>query len=488
MNVNDDERNLFLAAEECPANEFSKNHWFAAHDERLIKALMAHGPVLIRGGRGAGKSALMIEASRRLQSSEYAFAFYVSLRYLPLLETTGKEYIKHFVELTSKEISKALPPVLNFNIQDSIEDLKVALIDLSLKTNKRIVLLFDDAAHIGREASLDEFFDMFRMISSAEISCKASIYPGVTRFGNRFDVYNDATVLDITKDERAENFNDFFFEVVKLRNENLAEQFSQYKNLTAIEVSGFLGRTVLGNMRAFILALNRLDVQGKYEGITSLRTLLMSLSSDYFWPLLEEVTPKLGMYEPLADVGVKIAEQLFAFAGEAKIPSIVIKREICQSIAKPLEILEYVGFIAKREASRSLRSGGRGPRYRLNLAMLLENSPTKMLSNELVESWLKDHLEVVDIGLTNNPINVVVPELDIGHSLSIFTVTVDKLLQSNAYPYGLTLDKVTRLQGANINTVGELVRVDNAALDAIPGIGDVWVKRIKNVVMQAVWM
>ena len=48
--------------------------------------------------------------------------------------------------------------------------------------------MFDDAAHIGREKPLEVFFDLFRTLSSSLTSCKASIYPGVTKFGVRFDV------------------------------------------------------------------------------------------------------------------------------------------------------------------------------------------------------------------------------------------------------------------------------------------------------------
>ena len=481
--------NIFLAAEDCPPSEFSRYHLFVEHDERLIRALIAHGPVLIRGGRGAGKSALMLEAARRLVANPSSIGIYISLRYLPLLRTTGVEYISHFARLTSEQVHKSVrASEETFPVCTTVESLKANLSALCSRTSKRIVLLFDDAAHIGRESSLDEFFDSFRMLSSSEVSCKASIYPGVTKFGVRFDVYNDATVLDISKDERSPEFNGFFLKVLKIRAPSFSLQLGAFSRLTDEEVAGLVARCVLGNMRAFVLAIDRLADQGTFEGFSSLRSLLMALAGDYFWPLLEEVRPKLGMYEPMAEVSQTIAEQLFEFAGESGTASVVIKREICQSIAKPLEILEYLGFIAKREASRAVTGGGRGPRYSLNLATLFERTRTKQLSNSMVKNWLYDHVEVLSINSSNNPISIVMPVLSTTNDLTVFALPVNKLQKSNAYPYGLTNDKIQRLVASGFSTIGEVAQASDEQLDAVPLIGDVWVRRIRDVVSQSIWM
>ena len=56
--VDDADGGLILAAEECPPEKFDQLHTFSKHDDVIIRKLSAHGPVLIRGGRGSGKSAL----------------------------------------------------------------------------------------------------------------------------------------------------------------------------------------------------------------------------------------------------------------------------------------------------------------------------------------------------------------------------------------------------------------------------------------------
>ncbi|WP_438451924.1 hypothetical protein, partial [Listeria monocytogenes] len=65
--MNDD--GLVLAAEDCEETDFVRLHRFTEYEDRIIKSLMAHGPVLLRGGRGSGKSALLIEATRRARIS-----------------------------------------------------------------------------------------------------------------------------------------------------------------------------------------------------------------------------------------------------------------------------------------------------------------------------------------------------------------------------------------------------------------------------------
>lgn len=205
--VNDISENtsLILAAEDCSPEEFQRLHYFSKQEQRFISNLIAHGPVLLKGARGSGKSALIIEAARKMypgNNLSSTFGIYISLRHLELLRSEGEKYEKMLCQLIIDAVSNAIIKIDNlfeFNALPNITSLQRELANLSIASQKRIVILFDDAAHIGREAPLHEFFDIFRTLSSSIISCKAAIYPGVTKFGTRFDVYNDATVIDISR-------------------------------------------------------------------------------------------------------------------------------------------------------------------------------------------------------------------------------------------------------------------------------------------------
>ena len=282
---------LILAAEECPADRFDAIHKFSDQDNAIIRKLIAHGPVLIRGGRGSGKSALLIEADRRMKSILHIFSVYISLRYLPLLQSDGDEYIAHFCALVSSKIQQELIKsniTQDFAVTKDQSVFMTSIVELSIAIEKRIVFLFDDAAHIGREKPLTVFFDLFRTLSTSSVSCKASIYPGVTKFGIRFDVYNDSTIVDVSRTEVGESSTRFFAEVMAARypNLSLSDRFSE--RMSPQSFAGLVGRAVIGNMRAFVFACTKFNEKIKI-GLPEITECLLDMSSNYYWPLFEQI-------------------------------------------------------------------------------------------------------------------------------------------------------------------------------------------------------
>lgn len=490
--MDDADGSLILAAEECSPEEFAKLHRFSSYDEKIIKKLMVHGPVLLRGGRGTGKSALLIEAHNRIKQISSAFSVYVSLRYLPLLRSAGRDYEIHFCELLSSAINQRLMETdqgINFgNISDP-GSLQSEISKLAQVLQKRVVLLFDDAAHIGREKPLAEFFDIFRTLSTSAVSCKASIYPGVTKFGIRFDVFNDSTVIDISRSESSPEFGAFFHNVLTARYPALAGASRYSETFSPAEFSKFLGRAVVGNMRGFIFACNSFEEKTKI-GVPEVTASLLELANNYYWPLMQEVAPKLGVYEQLIDPSEKMAEKLFEIAaGKRESASIIVNRDIIQKYSKLFEILEYLGFISKREASRAMKSGGRGAVYALNLCNLLEKVQGKRLTLDLIREWASVSADPAEM-YTAGPLfpGIHLPSMDDDRELGIFAKPIGSLKKSIAYPYGLTDDKVIRLEKAGIDTVGKLADAPDDKLLSIEFIGQKALQRIKDVLYQAIWM
>ena len=497
--IQDDfDASLILAAEECPRDKFEEYHSFSTHDEVIIKKLSAHGPVLIRGGRGSGKSALMIEAYRRMRDTDRVLPVYISLRYLPLLQSDGQEYIEHFCKLLSDAIQRELQEIgapYEFGVARDQVALQLGLSKLSQDLGTRIVLLLDDPAHIGREKPLEVFFDLFRTLSSSLTSCKASIYPGVTKFGIRFDVFNDSTVIDISRSDVAMH-PEFFPEVVRARYPKFAERTVFSDRFTPTQFANLLGRAVNGNMRGFILALNRFSEKEKI-GIPELNQCLLDMASDYFWPLMEEVAPKLGVYEALIDPAREVVEILVEQTTKpvrersraVAQDRVLVHRQIVSHLAKAFEILEYLGFVARREASRGLKSGGRGPVYAVNLCNLLDSVPSKRLTLEMVEEWLGGTSEPAEFHTAGSAFQGVrLPALPEEHGLAILDKPISVLGRSKAYPYGLTENIIDRLRGAGIETVGQLAMKTDSQLDQIDYIGTAKIRIIRDVMYQAIWM
>lgn len=491
-----DEVELLLAAEECERSRFDEIHRFSENDERIIQKLTAHGPVLLQGGRGTGKSALMIATSLRLAPSKLqasVIGLYVSLRYVPLLRAEGDTYEKLFCEWVSDRISEAVTELDTEFDAKNLRELKAQLTALATSQSKRIVLLFDDVAHIGRETSLERFFDIFRTLSSDAISCKASIYPGVTEFGTRFDVYNDATLLNVTRAPHQPGFQKLFTSIMKVRAPELAP--NRFSYITAEHVATFLATSVLGNVRGFIFACNHvrelLEGSATSVGYNVLGETLLKLAADYYWPLLEEVEPKLGKYTPAVDPAKEIAEAFFKACAdlEGNRTSVLIHRKLVAKHAKPIEILEYAGFIAKREASRAMKSGGRGTRYALNLCNLLEVRTGARLTAQLFEEWMNDAGSFVEFHEKGDRLSEVeASEPSADTELAILGMPVNILRKSPAYPYGLTPLKIERLESAGIKTVRDLATASDDDLLAIESVGQAFLDRFRSVVAQAIWM
>jgi hypothetical protein len=486
------EHNLVLAAEDFDCETFKQCHRFSPNDQRVISKLMAHGPVLLQGSRGSGKSALMREAAERLplSSEAPALAVYLSLRHMPLLRSSGEEYQRILCELLIQKITSLLAgSQYLFDCQPTLAGVQRSLTDLATAMQKRIILMFDDAAHIGREASLAEFFDVFRTLSSSAVSCKATIYPGVTNFGNRFDVFNDATVVDVVRGEDQAGFVDLFSGVVQARfPEFAANRFGSDLPLEAF--AGFVGKSVLGNMRSFIFACNYVaESSDRVVGLPTLGQAFLDMTTRFYWPLIEEVKPKLGKYIPVVDPATEIAEAVFKECGKQQNTAVLVHRDIVSRLSKAFEILEYVGFISKREASRGMKSGGRGTRYALNLCMLLENVAGARLTSELYNKWNDRLDEPVQLHSKGTLLSkTTLPNFAAELEPEIFNDPIETLTRSNSRPYGITKPIVDRLRADNIATVRDLYDAPEERLDSIHYIGEVRVRQLKNAVAQAIWL
>jgi hypothetical protein len=168
---------------------------------------------------------------------------------------------------------------------------------------------------------------------------------------------------------------------------------------------------------------------------------------------------------------------------------VLIHRDIVSQFGKIFEILEYLGFVARREASRAMKSGGRGPVFAINLCNLLDSIPTKRLTHEMIESWIAGTGEPAELHVSSQTFQgIKLPTLPAEHGLAILNRPVTVLGKSEAYPYGLTANMIARLQSADFTTVGQVANATDEELDNIEQIGDATIKRIRNVVYQAIWM
>jgi hypothetical protein len=284
--------------------------------------------------------------------------------------------------------------------------------------------------------------------------------------------------------------------VVRARYPKLADRATFSDRLAPVQFANLLGRAVVGNLRGLILACNRFENQEKI-GIPEVTKCFLDMATDHYWPLMEEVAPKLGVYEPLVEPAREVMEVIVEHAtrpsreGSRSVAQdrALIHRQIVSPYSKIFEILEYLGFLARREASRALKSGGRGPVFAINLCNLLDSVASKRLTFEMIDQWIGGLPEPAEFHIAGQAFNNIrLPSLPEEHGLEILDRPVTVLSRSPAYPYGLTGNLIDRLSGAGIQTVGQLANTDDATLDQIDYIGEVTIKRIRDVLYQAIWM
>ncbi len=95
------------------------------------------------------------------------------------------------------------------------------------------------------------------------------------------------------------------------------------------------------------------------------------------------------------------------------------------------------------------------------------------------------------IHLNTSMLDKEIPEMpsDEMEKLPVLSLPVDKLAISKACPYGLTPDKIDVLKkDNNINTIEELAGSPDETLLSIQGIEEKFLKQIRDVVGQAIWM
>ncbi|BDV35404.1 hypothetical protein SS37A_29330 [Methylocystis iwaonis] len=107
----------------------------------------------------------------------------------------------------------------------------------------------------------------------------------------------------------------------------------------------------------------------------------------------------------------------------------------------------------------------------------------------MIDEWIgakPDLAEIHSSAATFN--NIVLPPLAPENTLGILSKSIDVLAKSRAYPYGLTEDKILRLKSAGITTIQELANSSENKLKQIEMVGPATVKRIRDVMLQAIWM
>ncbi|MEV8362400.1 P-loop NTPase fold protein [Streptomyces niveus] len=239
---------LHFRTEDLTLEDVDKYFVETEFDRHTIDALKSKKTVVLQGARGVGKSFLLKVAQKEMNedfSNSKTLAVYVTFNTTGLLQTSDPERFKHwmlakvcnriirearkkgvlqskssvFATLSSDADDDAIASRLE-TLYKSLEDawkndsapveadsgidpemIKDAVEDLCDQAGaSRIVLLIDEAAHVFIPAQQRQFFTVMRDLRSPYLSVKAAVYPGVTYFGDSFQMSHDAELINVSRD------------------------------------------------------------------------------------------------------------------------------------------------------------------------------------------------------------------------------------------------------------------------------------------------
>lgn len=239
-----DEPALEVRADQLPIETIEQQTATEGPVEEVLHALHSTGAKLIVGPRGCGKTHLMRFAwAKAVEKKEAPLAIYVSFnRYLrlePLLRTKYdaldifhgwiislcylglyeviEEHLTRdlslddtelWLEYEESDLQSIVARVerggtLTSELKEQFDAMSVAMLKRDIDRiaralgRKRSVLLLDDAALTLAPEFLPNFFDVFRAVKSSTIAPKASVYPGTTEYGPRFNVAHEAEEVHV---------------------------------------------------------------------------------------------------------------------------------------------------------------------------------------------------------------------------------------------------------------------------------------------------
>jgi hypothetical protein len=398
-------------------------------DRHIIDSLKSSDSVILEGSRGTGKSFLIRMAEVELDKSFSEcrmLPVYVNFVASSLIYTNDPEQFKHWMlasichkliralrkkglligsspatELLSgrdadpesleqkfKTIHKAyedsykgsgdavspeeIPDLVHFKdaVEEICEDSNI----------KRICFLFDEAIHIFRPEQQRQFFTLFRDLRSPYISCKAAVYPGVTSYGNTFEMSHDATYLKIERDILSDEYLARMKEIVlKQADENLTKSLNENgENFSVLVYSAS------GNPRMLLKTVEKCPRMRTKD----VNEVIKNFYRTDIWTEHTGLGDKYKGHKAIVDWGRNFIEDYVLPATRQKNETRAehnestcyfwIHRDVPETVKEALRLLEYTGIIRKNgEAVRATKSE-LGTRYELKFGCILslEASPS----------------------------------------------------------------------------------------------------------------
>jgi hypothetical protein len=505
-------------------------------DASILEKLKSKTPIVLVGSRGMGKSFLFKVSQVQTEQceTENIVPVFVTFRNVPTLKTGNKMQFQEwmlnricsclirtlyrkgylvnsnwtFSGMAEEEFDEDGWPQKLENINKkyenswkkpgelidtsempTIDDLLELVEDICESSNiDRFIIYIDEAAHVFIPEQQIQFFSLFRELRSPYLKCNASVYPGVTYFGKTFDKTHDAEFVNLS---RSINSNEYINKMKEMVMKQVKD--NKMKNMLENNEANFtaLAYAASGNPRTLLRSI---------QDISNLRTetvnkFIREFYREEIWAEHSDLVDKYPKFEKYIDWGRNFAEDIVLPELKNKNDRLIeksestiyfwIDRNAPEAVKESLRILEYTGIIKMQAHGVKATGSVIGTRFEVNLGCLLsqESSPVSR-SNDIIKNLTVRKLNEYggnskffeDIKDVKTNISFDGSSEDL---LNVLSKSVDELQLTNW--------QKNKLKSINVNTIKDLLLVEEVELKKIYYVGDYKSRHMKNVAMAAMF-
>lgn len=520
---------FFLRTESIKSSEIEKLSVVNDADVKIIDALKSSEPCLLEGSRGTGKSFLMRVAELDIEKDENSLSVFVAFNKSSLINTEDDLQFYHWmlaktlkaltnklrkkghsvssysaallsndeqsdelsVENDLKEIVKIFEDsykkktLINISSLPDIEDVKEAIETICEENSiNRIYFFFDEAAHVFRPEQQRQFFNLFKDLRSPYITCNAAIYPGVTYFGDSFELVHDCTYKKIERNIKDQDYLQYFKDIV----------FKQAKPELQVvldnqrELFNTLAFSAGGNPRILLKTIQELS---KFNS-SSVNEVIKGFYRDRIWAEHTELGEKYKGHQKLIDWGRKFLEntvipaiERYNTAREDKgvdQSSIYfwVHKDCPEPVKEALRLLTYTGVINKLGSTVKATRSELGAKYEVKFGCIisLAKSPHLESKNFYDNLAINKHPEFGK----QHPSYKGIMDFSLDLDKENYQESLEAMLCKPIDVLSLlTSWQKSKLKGAGINTIEELhSKTEDALISSIYNVGPHRARIMKN--------
>ncbi len=495
-------------------------------ERKVIDRLKDRTPIVLSGSRGLGKSILMRAAEAELLESlnvNKILPVYVIFRKTALIATSRPDgFLAWMVAKLRTEIARAatmagvLAPEnsiirairdqrgdgtstmeeVQAYLEDSYrrpesnrddfvtpdpEELIRLVEDLCVDAGlARVNLLIDEAIHAFRPDQQRQFFTLMRDLRSPRITVKAATYPGITSFGDSFDINHDAELLQLDRNITDGSYLD------SMRNIAIAHDSALTRSIEGNHAAfNTLAYAATGNPRILLKTV----IDNRKLARQKVRDSLRIQYGETIWVEHSDLVDKYAGYSALIDWGRAFLEQVVIpriaqrnTGSKEAVSRIWVHKDAPAPVHRALQLLCYSGIL-RLERRNVKGSKGIGSRYLVNLGchIVLDDDPIEYcmkLVDNLTTRVIEYPSDAPEFGgLRDQSLNDIEP---------VGNAALQKRLRSPASVLDVTDFFRKKFGELELYTIGDVLEADEAIFVRARQVGKIRARQMKNAAANAV--